>query len=84
MVCSKGELNNIYNIGSGNPTTVGRIIRIARNFLNSSSIIHSKPAPDFHRIVQVENFWMDTSKIKKLGFVQRVPLNLIIQELCHQ
>lgn len=84
MVCSKGELNNIYNIGSGDPTAVGHIIRIAKNLLNSSSIIHSKPAPDFHRIVQVENFWMDTSKIKNLGFVQRVPPNLIIQELCHQ
>lgn len=84
IVCSKAELNGIYNIGSGNPTTIGYVIEMAKNLLNSSSTIYSKSPPDFHKIVQVENFWMDTSKLKQLGFVQTISTNSIIQELCHQ
>ena len=52
LVMEKGNLNEIYNIGSGHPTPIGDIILKAKEYLNSNSEIKSKPAPDFHKIVQ--------------------------------
>jgi nucleoside-diphosphate-sugar epimerase len=82
LVCREGKLNEIYNIGSGQPTCVGDIISSARTYLNSSSEIKSKPAPEFHQIVQTKDFWMDTTKLCELGFEQLISNDLIIKELC--
>ena len=82
LVCREGKLNEIYNIGSGQPTCVGDIISSARTYLNSSSEIKSKPAPEFHQIVQTKDFWMDTTKLCDLGFEQLISNDLIIKELC--
>lgn len=82
LVCRKGNLNEIYNIGSGQPTRVSDIISKAKEYLGSTSNILSKPTPEFHKIVQTESFWMDTSKLKGLGFSQEISNDLIIQELC--
>ena len=82
LVCREGKLNEIYNIGSGQPTCVGDIISSARTYLNSSSEIKSKPAPEFHQIVQTKDFWMDTTKLSDLGFEQLISNDLIIKELC--
>ena len=82
LVCMEGKLNEIYNIGSGQPTCIGDIIRSARTYLNSYSEVKSIPAPDFHQIVQTKDFWMDTTKLKDLGFEQTIGNDLIIKELC--
>ncbi len=82
LVCTKGNINEIYNIGSGQPTRVSDIIEASKTYLGSTSNILSKPTPEFHKIVQTESFWMDTSKIKGLGFSQQISNELIIQELC--
>jgi len=82
IVCSKGKENSIYNIGRGEPTEIGYIIKYAKDFLNSSSKINYVDAPEFHKIVQVQNFAMDTSKIKELGFEPKFSINKIIKELC--
>jgi nucleoside-diphosphate-sugar epimerase len=82
LVCREGELNQIYNIGSGQPTSVSVIIELAKQYLGSTSSIKSKEAPEFHKIVQAKDFWMDISKLKRLGFSQEINKHLIIQELC--
>jgi len=33
-------------------------------------------------MVQSKDFWFDTTKLKKLGFAQSIPLQKIIEELC--
>lgn len=82
LVCSEGNLNQIYNIGSGQPTTVSAIIETAKQYLGSTSNIKSKEAPEFHKIVQAKDFWMDTTKLKRLGFTQEISNEQIIRELC--
>jgi len=82
LVCREGNFNEIYNIGSGQPTRVSDIIEASKTYLGSTSNILSKPTPEFHKIVQTESFWMDTSKLKGLGFTQEISNDLIIQELC--
>jgi nucleoside-diphosphate-sugar epimerase len=82
LVCDEGNLNEIYNIGSGQPTTICDIIQTAKEYLNSNSQIKSREAPEFHKIVQSKDFWFDTTKLKKLGFTQSISTQKIIEELC--
>ena len=82
LVVVKGELNTIYNIGSGHPTTVRDIIEMSKVMLQSNSQITSIETPEFHSIVQVKNFWMDTSKLESLGFKQNIKLEQGIKQLC--
>jgi nucleoside-diphosphate-sugar epimerase len=82
LVCDVGNLNEIYNIGSGQPTTICDIIQTAKEYLRSKSTIKFKEAPEFHKIVQVKNFWFDTTKLQKLTFTQSISTQKIIEELC--
>lgn len=82
LICDKGNINEIYNVGSGQPTQVGAIIKTAKKYLNSSSRIRSKESPEFHKIVQAKDFWLDTTKLKQLGFKQTISIEKIIEELC--
>ena len=82
LVMEKGNLNEIYNIGSGHPTPIGDIILKAKEYLNSNSEIKSKPAPDFHKIVQAKDSCLDITKLKSLGFQQTISTDDIVRELC--
>jgi len=82
LICDEGNINEIYNVGSGQPTRIGDIIDIAKDYLKSDSEIKFKEAPEFHKIVQAKDFWLDTTKLKDLGFEQEVTLEKGIQLLC--
>lgn len=83
LVCERGEKNTIYNIGSGQPTQIGDIIDEAKKYLRSKSEIKYKDAPEFHKLVQTKDFWMDNSKLLSLGFKQKISNSEIIKELCN-
>jgi len=76
LVLLKGELNEIYNIGNGIPQQFRALIQHAKEYINSSSIIHSIPTPTFHKTIQVKNMWLDNSKLTKLGYT----LSVTVQE----
>jgi len=82
LVMEKGNNNEIYNIGSGQPTQIGVIMKLAKEFLNSKGNIYGKESADFHKVVQAKDFWYDTTKLKNLGFRQIIPPEAIIKELC--
>jgi nucleoside-diphosphate-sugar epimerase len=82
LICDNGEYNQIYNIGSGKPTTIGEIITLAKHYLKSKSKINYIDPPKFHNNVQTKNFWMNTKKLKSLGFEQKLSLEFIIKDLC--
>lgn len=82
LLLERGEYNQIYNIGSGIPVSIGEIIHIAKTKLNSKSEIRYINTPEFHKIVQSKDFWMDICKLKSLGFEQKVSLNDGLQILC--
>lgn len=82
LVVEQGDLNQIYNIGTGQPTRIYDIISLAKTYLNSTSEIKSIETPEFHKIVQSKDFWMDTTKLKKIGFEQQINLKEGIKLLC--
>lgn len=82
LICDEGNINEIYNVGSGQPITIGAIISSAKEYLQSTSQIKHKEAPGFHQIVQAKDFWMDNTKLKNLGFNQTISMQSIIEELC--
>ena len=82
LVCDKGKVNEIYNIGSGHPTRINDIISLAKHYLNSRSKIKSREAPDFHKLVQAKDFYLDVTKLRSLGFKKRISTSEIVKELC--
>lgn len=82
LICDQGNINEIYNVGSGQPISIGDIIGKAKEYLDSNSTIKYKEAPEFHKIVQAKDFWLDTSKLNQLGFKQSISIDKIIEELC--
>ena len=83
LVCEKGELNEIYNIGSGVPTKICDIMEMAKDQTGSSSQINYIDPPDFHKEVQNKDFWMNVDKLHSLGFKPQHSLDFIIKDLCH-
>jgi len=82
LICDEGNINEIYNVGSGQPISIGDIIGKAKEYLGSNSIIKYKEAPEFHKIVQAKDFCLDTSRLNQLGFKQSISIDKIIEELC--
>ena len=82
LVMDKGELNQIYNIGSGNPTSVSEIMSLAKHYSRSRGELLNMEPPEFHKNVQTQNFWMDTTKLKLLGFEQHLTNEYIVKDLC--
>ena len=82
LVCEKGNLNEIYNIATGQATPIGDIIYTAKEYLKSNSIIKSREATDFHKIVQAKDSALDASKLNALGFKKEISIDDIVEELC--
>ena len=82
LVMDKGEVNEIYNIGSGEPTRVSEIVELAKHFTRSRGKIISIDPPEFHNNVQTQHFWLDTTKLKRLGFAQHITNEFIVKDLC--
>ena len=68
LILEKGDLNTIYNVGSGYPKYIGKVIEYAKEQLNSTSNIGNIPPAEFHNIVQTKNMVLDTTKLQLLGF----------------
>ena len=74
-VVNRGEFNTIYNIGSGQQTTLGDIIRTAKHLLKSSSNISTKKAI-------TQDMFLDSQKLRSLGFQPQISQTDIIKEIC--
>ena len=74
LCMDKGNLNSIYNIGSGIPQNFIDIMLYVKEQTKSSSQINFIDPPKFHKIVQVKDMYLDITKLKELGFNQKIPL----------
>jgi len=83
LCIESGPFNEVINIGSGEKIKFRNVIEIAKKELNSYSEITTIPAPKFHKIIQVKDFYMDVSKLKKLGFSPRINIKKGIKDICH-
>lgn len=68
LCIDKASTNEIINIGTGKPTSIFYAMSYAKEQLNSSSKFNCIETPKFHKLVQVENMYLDISKLKMLNF----------------
>ena len=82
FVIDKGESGEIYNLGSARkPTLFKDIIAYAHHEIGSHSKIGNMEPSDFHKIVQVESMYLDSSKLGSLGFFPSKGVYEAIKEL---
>lgn len=81
LVIDKGENNSIYNIGNGKPIKFKTIIDYAHSMLNSQSKMINIDPPNFHKIVQVHSMFMNTEKLKKLGYKPLYRMEQIVEDM---
>ena len=81
LICTKGKKNEIYNVGSGEPITLEKIIRNAKEILNSRSKIIINNEIEFNSETNAKNFWLDTNKLNNLGFIKKFSLEETIKDI---
>lgn len=75
IIIERGELDQIYNLGNGEPVAIRTIIDYVRDKTKSTSIINVVEPTHLHKIVQPQNdFYFDISRLIKLGYQRQVPL----------
>lgn len=82
LCLESAPLNTVMNIGSGEKVIFRDIIEYAKKILNSQSEFKTAEIPPFHKVVQVKDFYMNTAKLKNLGFRQLMTIEEGITNLC--
>lgn len=81
LTLDQGQIDTVYNIGNGKPIKFKSIINYAYNRLNSTSQMHNIEVPEFHKIVQVHSMFMDTAKLKTLGYEPQWSMEKIVDDM---
>jgi nucleoside-diphosphate-sugar epimerase len=81
LVIDQGDINTVYNIGNGKPIKFKTIIEYAHTVTNSSSRLVNIEPPEFHKIVQVHSMFMNTEKLKKLGYKPLYSMEQIVEDM---
>ena len=71
LITESGELNTVYNVGSVSSTRLLDILEYVKFKCNSTSNLNFTVPTSFHTIIQTPNFFMNTNKVRGLGFVQK-------------
>jgi nucleoside-diphosphate-sugar epimerase len=74
LVINKGHTNEIYNIGSGQPNNFIETMSYVKAKSKSISKFEFISPPEFHKVVQIQDMFLDTTKLKQLGFQQRISI----------
>lgn len=82
FIIDHGEGREIYNLGSARkPTLFKDVIAYAKQEIGSHSNIGTMEPSDFHKIVQVESMYLDSSKLGSLGFFPKKGVYESIKEM---
>lgn len=84
LVIKNGDKNTIINIGSGKPQKIIEIVERVRQKVGSTTKFNFVSPPHFHKIVQIENMYLDTTKLKSLGFEQTIDIESGIDDLVRE
>ena len=71
IIINKGKLDSIFNVGSGKPTRFIDLMNKAKLAFKSSSEFNNIPTPEFHRLVQVKDSYLEISDLLALGFLPK-------------
>lgn len=81
LVLEKGELNQIYNIGNGEPIVFKDLIDYTIKTTKSNSEVGTMEPTEFHKIIQVASMYMDNARLKSLGYQPMYDKYKIIESL---
>lgn len=81
LILERGDINTIYNIGSGNTSYLNTVIEYAKEGLKSTSNIINISTSQFHNIVQTKDMVLDIEKLQKLGFKPKYNTTDIVDTL---
>ncbi len=84
LVLKKGGVNEIFNIGNGEPIKIRDIIDFSMKITKSTSKINHIEIPEFHKVVQVKDMYLDNSKLLSLGYKKKNDIELGIKRLCKE
>ncbi len=74
FLIENSSLNEIYNVGSGYPWKFKFIMDyIARKVCYTGTMNTIEPS-EFHKIVQVKDFYLDITKLNNLGFKNKISI----------
>jgi nucleoside-diphosphate-sugar epimerase len=79
-VLTNGNLNEIYNIGNGSGYSFEKIVYEVQEYLGTGSIKRI-PIPEFHKLVQAKDFYLDVSKLHSLGFESQFSVESAVFEI---
>ena len=82
LCVNTAPVNSVINIGSGDKILFRDIITLAKEKLGSRSLFKSVEPPEFHRVVQIKDFYMDVTSLKALGFKRSISIESGIEQLC--
>jgi nucleoside-diphosphate-sugar epimerase len=68
LIIDSGNINEVYNISSGESLSFRKIIENAKSIVNSSSEIVDVLIPPDQEFIQVKNMTLNNDKLKSLGF----------------
>ena len=83
LILIKGRLNQIYNVGSGEIIKIESFISYAKEKLQSKSKIIYVDTPQSKTEELKTNFWMDSKRLKDLGFKNHFNYKDIINDICN-
>jgi len=79
-ICTTGELNEIYNVGTGIATSLGTALDYAKRILDSEAVVSRTKVPDDYD--QAVRFSLDCTKLHALGFKHLISVEEGIKDLC--
>ena len=82
LIIDSGNVDQIYNISSGESLSFREIIENAKSIINSSSEIIDVSIPSDQKFIQVKNMTLNNNKLKSLGFHCNTTFNNGLQTLC--
>lgn len=81
LCMESGPVNEIINIGSGQPLHFKTLIEKAKKIANSKSKIITIEPTNFHNIVQVRHSYLDTTKLQNIGYTGGSDIDDVITKL---
>lgn len=84
LVLEQGNLNEIYNVSNGEGHNIHNLINTAHRESGFIADVGTMKTPDFHKKVQTNIMYLDTTKLKSLGYVPHHNIHNTVKELVHQ
>ena len=84
IVLAKGFTNDIYNIGNGKPILFKDIINYAIKKTNSTVTVNHVQQTDFHKLVQVKSMYMNTNKLRSIGYTPIYNIYLTVDQILNE